>query len=234
MSLNHTLTLAFALLASTSLQAAERNFPVGGFDGISVSGSEDVTVTTGKTASVHVIGSESDIDRMEIEVRGGVLHIGPKSKWNWSWNWKSGPVQVKVTVPMINMVSMAGSGDIVIDRIVTPSFTAEIAGSGSINAVAVKSQQAHFSIAGSGTITAAGSCDGARTRIAGSGDIHIDRLACATLDASIAGSGDTAAQVSKTAKVSIMGSGDVRIAGGAVCTVSKMGSGNAYCGGKTF
>jgi hypothetical protein len=58
--------------------AAELNFTVGGFDRISLSGSPDVTVVTGRTPSVRAIGEQKALDRLDIRVVDGTLQIGSK------------------------------------------------------------------------------------------------------------------------------------------------------------
>ena len=216
------------LAACAGAQAAERNFTVASFDSVEASGSQTVSVATGKAASVRAEGSAADLDKLDIRVDGGKLEIGTKSKWGAGWS-SSGPVRVFVTVPMVREVAVAGSGSVSVDRVKVPTFSAEVAGSGSARIAALDAQNANFSTAGSGSVEASGTCTDAKAETAGSGAIRIGGLKCATLKAETAGSGDIDAFASKSADISIMGSGTVHVAGGAKCTTSTMGSGKAIC-----
>ncbi|TRW17417.1 head GIN domain-containing protein [Glacieibacterium frigidum] len=220
---------ALALLTATPALAAEMNVPVGSFDRLSLSGSPEVLVTTGKAVTVRASGEQKALDRLDIRVENGVLKIGTK-KGNWDVTWgKYGKVRVAVTVPMLRGVDLGGSGTISVDRIKVPSFGAAVGGSGSIRVASLDAERASFEVGGSGSIDAAGRCGDTQASIGGSGSLRLGALKCATLTASIGGSGDIDAFASRAAKVSVAGSGDARIAGGAKCSVSKVGSGSVTC-----
>ncbi len=220
------------VLSAAQAQAAERNFTVTGFDELEVAGPFDVVVNVGKAVSVRAVGEAKDLDRLKVEVEGRELEIGTKDRrWNdWS---RSQPIKIFVTVPALKEVSLAGSGDVQVDRVRGESFSGSIAGSGNLTIAAVNATTASFSIAGSGDLVASGSCRTASVSIAGSGDVNIGGLRCQSLSAKIAGSGGINANATQTAKVSIMGSGDVTVSGGAKCDVNKMGSGSVRCGQTT-
>lgn len=219
---------AATLLAAPAI-GAELRVPVGNFDRIALGGSPDVTVTTGRTASVVATGDQRALDRLDIRVDRGTLKIGPKRGNNWNWR-DYGKVRVAVGVPMVRGVELGGSGTVSVDRVKTPDFAAEIGGSGSIRVAALDTGKASFSIGGSGNVDVAGRCDSASIDIAGSGSARLGGLRCRTLSASVAGSGNIDANASATASVTVAGSGDVRVGGGAKCAVSKHGSGSVNCG----
>ncbi len=229
MTLIRTSIFAAAVALGASVAQAEtRSFPATGFDRVGSSGPWDVSIATGKAASVRAEGATEDLDRMRIEVRDGSLEIGSKKRM-WS-GWKNmGKVRVWVTMPSLRAVGVAGSGDVTVDKANAKAFKASVAGSGNLSIASLTADNAEFSVAGSGDVSAAGRCAAAKVSIAGSGNVDVDGLRCQTLSASIAGSGDIKANAASTAKVSIAGSGDVTVAGGAKCLVSKVGSGSANC-----
>ena len=220
---------AMAALAAVQAQAAERNFTVTGFSEIEVAGPFDVVVNVGKGQSVRAVGDADDLARLKVEVRGDELHIGSKERRWTDWS-RSQPIKIWVTVPSLKGASIAGSGDMQIDRVKGDSFNASIAGSGDLSIASLSATNAKFSVAGSGDLTASGSCRYADVSIAGSGDVNIGGVRCQTLKASIAGSGAVNANASQAAKLSVMGSGDITVSGGAKCDISKMGSGSVRCG----
>lgn len=219
---------AVAALASTQASAAERKFTVTGFNEIEVAGPFDVVVNVGKGQSVRAVGDADDLDRLKVEVSGNELRIGSKERRWMDWS-DSNPIKIWVTVPALKAVSLAGSGDMQVDRVKADAFVGSIAGSGDLAIASLTADHARFSIAGSGDLTASGSCRTTEVSIAGSGDADISGLRCQTLSARVAGSGDITANATKDAKLTVMGSGAITVSGGAKCDVSKMGSGSARC-----
>ena len=208
-----------------------KNYNVGNFQKIEVAGPYDVEVRTGSNASVAAQGSEKLLDRTEVEVEGDKLVIRPEHQGGWfHFGWSHhGKAQFVVTVPQLNGATIAGSGDIHVDKVSGQDFEGAVAGSGSIDVASLTVQQLKLSIAGSGGVKGAGSAQSAKYDIAGSGDIDAANVQTQSLEATIAGSGGIKAHATGNANISIMGSGDVDVTGGAKCNVSKAGSGNAHC-----
>jgi hypothetical protein len=209
-----------------------RNYQVGNFQQIEVAGPYDVEVRTGPSASVSARGGEKLLERTVVEVDGNKLVIRPErnhSFFNFGWG-SHGKASFTVTVPQLNGATIAGSGDIRVDKVAGQNFEGTVAGSGGIDVAAMDVQQLKLSIAGSGGVKAgSGKAQSAKYDIEGSGDIEAGAIQTQKLDVSIAGSGGVKAHSSGTADVSIMGSGNVEVAGGAKCNVSKAGSGSVRC-----
>jgi hypothetical protein len=208
-----------------------RSFEAAGFDSVSLRGPDNVIVQVGKAASVKAVGDTAILDRLEIEVVDGTLRIGRKRHDGISFNWGSdkGAV-VTVTLPALVGASVAGSGDMDVDRAASPEFRASVAGSGSLKVAALQTDKLKVSVAGSGDATfASGTAGAVDMSVAGSGDLDAAAVAARTANISIAGSGDVKAGVAEQANVSIVGSGDVDIIGNAQCKISKVGSGDVRC-----
>lgn len=205
-----------------------RTYAVGAFSKIKVAGPYDVAITTGGKPMAAASGSARLLDKTEVLVDGDTLVIRPKKKkLNWSWG-RQGKASFTVSTAMLNGAAVAGSGDIMVDR-VDGDFTGKVAGSGGIAVGALKGGTAELGVAGSGNVRVAGSADAVTAKIAGSGDIDAAGLAARTATVKIAGSGNVRARASDSAAVNIAGSGDVEVTGGAKCTVKKAGSGNVRC-----
>lgn len=207
-----------------------RSFALHGFDRVSLRGSDNVVVKVGGAESVNATGPQNILDKLKIEVVDGELRIGrEKNSWNISWG-KHDPVIVTVTLPQMRAASVAGSGDMKVDRIQTAAFSGSIAGSGNLAIDALQADSAKLDIAGSGDAAVAGEAKSLEASIAGSGDLDAKGLKAASARISIAGSGDVSAQVTGDADVSIVGSGDVVLTGNPRCRISRMGSGDVKCG----
>jgi hypothetical protein len=218
--------------AEESGPAVQRDFPVAGaFDKIALTGSPDVVVTVGGAASVRAEGEASQLDRLEIVNQNGQLRIGLHSgSGGWfDWGTHRGIV-VHVNLPALAGASIAGSGDMRIDRVQGPAFAGSVTGSGDMNIAALTSDQASFTINGSGDITAAGHARQANLSLVGSGDLHLAQLETAAATVSLAGSGDIGIRATQTAAIDLRGSGDVTVTGPAHCTINKAGSGDVHCG----
>ena len=207
-----------------------KNYTVGNFSAIEVAGPYDVEVRTGSNASVTAQGSEKLLERTEVEVKGDKLLIRPEHQGGWfHFGWSHGKAHFVVTVPQLTAATIAGSGDIRVDKVSGQDFEGAVGGSGSIEVASLAVQQLKLSIAGSGDVKGAGSAQSAKYDIAGSGDIDAANVQTQSIEATIAGSGGIKAHATGNANISIMGSGDVDVTGGAKCNISKAGSGNAHC-----
>lgn len=226
--------LAFTLLAAALFSNAAtaapvtRSFPVSGFDKVSASGSEAITITTGKAVSVTATGDAEKLDQLRITVEGGTLRIDHKSNKDWSWN-SNDRTRIAITMPALHGLHASGSGDIVADNGTGPAFEGRMSGSGDLKIAAINSPAVALHTSGSGGITAGGKCTTGSFSTSGSGDMDLAALACTNVDIKISGSGDIAARASGNANIRISGSGDVTITGGGRCTSRTSGSGDVTC-----
>jgi hypothetical protein len=210
---------------------SEMTYQLGSFDEIATTGPQDVVVAFGETPSVRAEGSPDALGLLEAVVENGKLLIRPKNDFDgWAWG-RLENATFYVTVPRLDAVAVAGSGDISVDQIAGKSFEASIAGPGSLAITDMNVEQANFSIGASGDVTAAGTAGQTHVSIGGSGEVRAGGLRSKTASIAITGSGDVALTVEDDAKVSIAGSGDVDISGAARCSVTQMGSGDVHCAG---
>ena len=219
-----------AAVAATTAQLAYDGTP---FEELATVGPQNVVVTFGDSHSVRWEGSPDALARLEVSVEDGTLTIRPRSGIRRGFNWSRRDAPTfHVTTPRLDSISLAGSGDVRVDRIEGERFAGSIAGSGELTIAALQVDAADFSIAGSGDVAASGTARRTEVSILGSGDVRASGLRSEAAQVSIAGSGDVDLTVDGQAAVSIMGSGDVDIAGAATCSVSRMGGGDVRCGGR--
>ena len=237
-------SIAAALIAACSATSAcgqmhdegagptvSRNYQVGNFQEIEVAGPYDVTVRTGSNPSVAAEGGQKLLDRTVVTVEGDKLVIHSEEHHSWfNFTRNSGKANFTVTVPALAGATIAGSGDIHIDRVQGNSFNGAVAGSGGLRVEDVEVGMLKLEIGGSGSAKAiSGKAQTADYAIGGSGDIDAGSVEAQQAKIAIAGSGSVKAHATGTANVSIMGSGDVDVGGGAKCSVSKAGSGSVRC-----
>lgn len=207
-----------------------RSFDVRGFDRVSLRGSDNVVVRVGAAESVSATGPEKILERLDIKVVNGELRVGREKHFGLGWSSEGKPTVITVTLPSLRGASVAGSGDMQVDKAQATSFDASVAGSGNLSIALLQADAASIDIAGSGDASVSGQARSIDVSVAGSGNLAAQDLKSERAKISIAGSGNVRTQVSGEADVSIVGSGDVDIAGKPRCRVSKVGSGDVRCG----
>ena len=217
-----------ALAAQTAL--AERSYRVGAFDKIAAAGPNLVVVHVGAAPSVTARGPAETLDRMEVVVERGGLQIRPRREFRRGFDWdRLKPATFSVTMPHVTDATLAGSGDLRIDRAEGGRFAATVAGSGDLDVATLRVDQANFTMAGSGNLTARGSAGHANLSLAGSGKLRTRGVSSRSASVTIAGSGTAEVTARDSAAVSIVGSGEAVVSGGAHCQVHRVGSGRARC-----
>jgi len=207
-----------------------RSYDVTGFTGVKLAGVDDVDVRVGPAFTVRAEGPTDVLDRLRIEREGDTLSVGRKRGVTMSRT--TGSAKIFVTMPRITQASLAGTGDLSVDRVAGETFGGALAGTGSLSLGALEVSRASFDLAGSGDLTAAGRTDRLEVSLAGSGNIDARGLAAKQASVNLAGSGNVHAAVNGAADINLMGSGDVDLGAGARCTVRKMGSGSVHCGNR--
>lgn len=184
------------------------------FEKVNLSGPIDVIVEQGENHIVRVEATAEQLEKMTVYVENGALYVDQR---------KSEPgktfdgVKVFVSAPMMNVISISGSGDITVPKALNVAdLNISIAGTGDVTIAQLTCHDLYISIAGTGDVTMgpvlanAAKCD-----VAGTGDVDVAGLTCKTLDNSIAGTGDMTFNNLDVEHVnsSIAGMGDVILRG---------------------
>ena len=189
-------------------EVVKKSLSVDAFHGIALEGSMDVIFTQGATQAVEVEAQANLIELLETEVSNGIWNLDTRDGYT-----TNKPFIVHITVPVIDVVRLDGSGDITTNGTFTSdAMELAIAGSGNIS-IAFNSKKSKVSIDGSGDVTLSGSTDVLNISIAGSGDVNAKALKASDATVDIAGSGDVTLDASQSLEASIAGSGDVSYKG---------------------
>lgn len=186
-----------------------------GFEEVEVVGSPNVYYTQADSFSVRVKGPDNFVDNILTEKNGKTLTVRNKGKWgvvNISFSDED-ELAVYVTSPDLvavrvngsgdfistdlidtdNMnITLRGSGDINIDKLLCDRCDVELIGSGDIDLPEVEAKETSVVLVGSGDIKM-GLSKVADTRLSlkGSGDIKVDfSEGCRSVDCTVNGSGD--------------------------------------------
>lgn len=186
-----------------------------GFEEVEVVGSPNVYYTQADSFSVRVKGPDNFVDNILTEKNGKTLTVRNKGKWgvvNISFSDED-ELAVYVTSPDLVAVrvngsgdfistdlidtdkmniTLRGSGDINIDKLLCDRCDVELIGSGDIDLPEVEAKETSAVLVGSGDIKM-GLSKVADTRLSlkGSGDIKVDfSEGCRSVDCTVNGSGD--------------------------------------------
>lgn len=183
---------------------------VSGFDAISGNASIDVVVRQADKEGVTVEAEDNILPLVEtvVEPSGSSGRLVIRFKRGESISTRK---DVKVTVDVVRLqaVSMAGSGDLVVQALKTPALRVSLAGSSDVNIAGLAADALDLSVSGSSDIVAAGRAAKVKLSIAGSGDAKMRDLVADDVVISIAGSGDAEVHADKSLEVTAAGSGDV-------------------------
>lgn len=186
----------------------------------------------GDDRSVEVEAPQKVLDQFEAAVENGTLKLpvgqdtGLLDRLFGDGESYDAEVDVYVTAPTIESVSLTGSGEIVGEnQIEAETFALNVAGSGRTT-LTLSTDQLDVQVAGSGTTTLRGRAGTLSVNIAGSGDLRAAELETQATEVNIAGSGDADLHVTEQLEASIFGSGDVGYRGRPAVSTNIVGSGN--------
>jgi hypothetical protein len=204
---------------------------VSGFTSVTLAGIGNVYLTQGTTESVRIEAEDNLIPYFDTSVQGSTLKIGIKDRYMGISLLPTQPVKFYVTLPRIETVTLAGSGDILAGTIRTDTFGISLLGSGNISTDTLDATNVDIHLNGSGKVTLGTvTAREVTANIAGSGDIQLDTLAADKITSKTAGSGNITIGGKVTEQsAAILGSGDYRAGGlkSNTATVQVSGSGNS-------
>ena len=201
---------------------------VSSFSEISLRISGKVHLEQGNRQSVRIEAKSSTLEEIITEVKGRTLIIRFKSS-NFFWrSFNPGRVDIYITVPEINALSVSGSGDIVADsKIKSRILDLAVSGSGDISLKNLDAERVKAAVSGSGDIFIGngGTADEFEVTISGSGNVKAENFEAKNVNAKISGSGSCMLHAADYLKVRVSGSGNVSYKGNPQIDTSVVGSG---------
>jgi Putative auto-transporter adhesin, head GIN domain len=195
--------------------AATETRDLSGFAAIAMKGDIDVVVRQAARETVQVSTDANLLPLLQTVVEGSGDQRSLRIQWKAGESVTTRSRTV-VTVEVVNLkaIALAGSGDLDLQALKTPSLTLSLSGSSDAVLRQLDTGDLRISVAGSGDVQARGKATRLDVSIAGSGDVQLRDLAADEVRVSIAGSGDASVSATRSLDVSIAGSGDVDYGGG--------------------
>jgi hypothetical protein len=170
--------------AMPNATATTREMEWDGSDHVGLSVGGHASWTPGTDNKVHASGDPQMLAHLQI--RDGRIELDCNG-----WHHDAGNVTIILPGQEFKRFSIAGSGNLALNKL--------------------DQAMLKVSVAGSGSVKADGKVEHAEIRIAGSGDVDMGQVASQVSDVHISGSGDTDIAPSDEADIRISGSGDVNL-----------------------
>jgi hypothetical protein len=102
-----------ALIGGGNALAETQSRDVSGFDRITFALPGSLTVSRGETFELSIDADSEDLERIETEVDGSALRIGwDEGMFGLFGGKPEGPIHVRVSLPALQALEVAGSGDV--------------------------------------------------------------------------------------------------------------------------
>lgn len=191
------------------------------FTTIECSMAADLEVTQGATQKVEVEGQQNIIDLINTEITENKWKIKtPRGTWT-----EYDKLKIKVTLPTIYGLGMAGSGSIrSMNTIKTDDFQIGLSGSGKVD-LSLEADAVDCGISGSGNVNLKGHTKELVVATSGSGDVTAFDFPASKVKIGMSGSGNIDVNASESLDAAISGSGDVRYKGSPKVKAKVSGSG---------
>ncbi|TPV32510.1 DUF2807 domain-containing protein [Paucihalobacter ruber] len=178
------------------------------YDGVKCAGSFNFILVSGNEGNITIEGESNLIEHIITEVKNNQLIIKPENGMNLRPSRK---YTITVTIPVegISEVSLAGSGKLWNEQILTSNeLSVQLAGSGDMN-LSLANKMTTAKIAGSGNLNLSGNTTDLKLDLSGSGRLNAYELIANNVEASVAGSGDVRINCQDNLKAKVAGSGDI-------------------------
>jgi hypothetical protein len=164
-------------IVSGSGKLSSETRDVSGFSGVTLAGIGTVYITQGPAESVRIEAEDNLIPYFDTSVAASTLKIGLKDQYMGISMQPTRPVKFYVTLPKIDAVTLAGSGDIITTKVQASTLAISLLGSGNISTDALTATNLDIQLSGSGNISLGTvSASQVTATIAGSGDIQVEAL----------------------------------------------------------
>ncbi len=225
-----TAFIFFLLITGNQLLFAQKSEDrkLSAFTEITLKISGNVHLSQGNNQSVSIKADQSTLDKLITEVKDRKLVIRFKTESFFSSSWKPGPIEIFITIPQIDKLSVLGSGSIIAkDLIESHILDLTLSGSGDINLADIKTVKISTLLSGSGNITLTGKQTASEFKVilSGSGNVKATDFNANDVNIKVLGSGNCWVTANKNLTARIAGSGNIFYHGNPAIDKNTTGSG---------
>lgn len=182
-----------ALAPAAFAQSVENSFDFKDFNRISVSGVYHLYVTVGEQYGVTVLGPASEMERVDVGLKGSTLRLGLRDRRFGERRVKNDGLQARITLPSLTGLHMSGVVDGEVYGIVGDSFDVTVSGVGEMRLY--------------------GECGRLRAEVSGVGGLDGAGLKCRDVRVVVSGVGKASVFASEAVDAVVSGMGDITVLG---------------------
>jgi hypothetical protein len=219
--------IASSCTVSVSGETVKEERALSNFSAVNLAVPADLYLSQGDSYSFTIEGDKNFLAEIITEVKGNTLVIKTEGWINTGWGNRK--VQIHITMPEVEELAVAGSGDIEAKTpIQAKDLTAKVSGSGDIFLPKLDVVNLDIFVSGSGDVEISGDNDAqdVKVRVTGSGDVNLNSIQFENAEVSISGSGDVYLVATESLKARVVGSGDVVYSGNPLVDGKVTGSGH--------
>ncbi len=182
------------------------------YEKISVSGSFDVKLVSGKEGNISIKGDENLLEFIKTEVNNNTLSVYFEKGKSIQYDYNS---SIEITIPFetINQVTFSGSGNLTnTDSINSENLDITMSGSGNVK-FETSTTNLKITKSGSGNLNAKGKTTNIEILSSGSGNANLSDLTSQNAVATQSGSGSIKVNCSKSLEAKTVGSGNIQYKG---------------------
>ena len=199
------------------------------FDGISLAGVGDVTVTSGAEPSLVVSAPENLLDELQTRVKNDTLTISVKRGARFL---RGGRVSYRIVTPTLERLELSGTGDVHAERVAGDDVTLSLSGSGDLDVQDLRADDLEVDLSGEGDMQLVGEVTEQSVTVSGVGDYRACALQSQDAEVEVSGVGDVLLWASETLDADVSGVGDVRYRGDPEVSADVSGVGSVAASGR--
>jgi hypothetical protein len=171
------------------------------FAAVELVGADTVTISVGPAQSVAVTGGDDVVDEVMTTVHEGSLVIANRGTFT-----SDVPMNVAVSVPSLDGVTLSGTGTVTVEGVTGQDFTADLSGAG--------------------TLVASGSVDRLTAVLSGVGTVELHGLIAREATSRLDGTGELGVHATSALEATLTGAGSITYSGSPAVTMQNTGAGS--------
>lgn len=208
-----------------------REFP--NFDSVDFSGFGRLEVEQSDEFGMELTGTETSLDRVVTEVRGDTLYIHHRTRWApWFWDVRSQRLDIRLTVPELSRLTVAGAGEVTVDALEGDEFRFDISGAGDFTARDIDVRELRVTLSGAGSVRVSGSAEDQSVTISGAGNYDARDLESDTVRVDLSGASSATVWATESLDIKASGASSVDYYGDPEVSSDMSGAGSVTARGE--
>jgi hypothetical protein len=204
--------LFLTLLSLAAFAQESRNFPVSGFNKLTMGSAFKVEVKQGSKFSVTASGRSEDLEDMEARVSGGTLKLGFK---DGSWGRNRKTVHVSITMPALQAVDFSGATKVDVGRFSGVSnMDIEVSGASQVR-MEFNARKVNMDLSGASSLILLGQCEVLNGEVSGASSFKGNDFPAKEVNIDASGASSAAVVASSVIHAEASGASSIKYSGSA-------------------